>query len=161
MSFLKGFIWLMAGLSLGFGGYSIWAGPSPVYRMSQLEEVKKRAAEEGKPIAWIGAFATNLTPYAKITGKGGHAATAYAIRALQNDTILITSDSATENHQEPTIVDHELHTPDPHYAAPVVVILTPSMDKVIDKILYTPEIQDRIRVYTMALKKIRDKASWQ
>jgi len=64
MRFRKGFICMVAGLTLGFGGYSTWAGPSPVYRMSQLEEVKKRAAEEEKPIAWIGAFATNLTPYA-------------------------------------------------------------------------------------------------
>ena len=129
--------------------------------MGQLEEVKKRAAAEGKPIAWIGTFAQSLAPYDKLMGKGSHAATAYAIRALQNDTILITSDSATENHQEPPIVDHELHTPDPHYSAPVVVILTPALDKVIDKILYAPDGQERIRVYTEALKKIRDKKSWE
>ena len=80
---------------------------------------------------------------------------------MQNDTILITSDSGTENHQEPPIVDHELHTPNPHYSAPVVVILTPSLEKVIDKILFTPDSQERIRVYTGALKKIRDKKSWE
>src|SRR5438067_8153703 len=127
---------MLAGLTLGLSAYSTWAGPSPVYRMSQLEEVKKRAAAEGKPIAWIATFAQHLAPYDKLMGKGSHAATAYAIRALQNDTILITSDSGTENHQEPAIVDHALHTPEPHYGAPMVVILNPTMDKVIDKILY-------------------------
>ena len=94
-------------------------------------------------------------------GKSSHAATAYAIRALQNDAILITSDSETENHKEPPIVDHELHTPDPHYTAPVVVILTPSLDKVIAKILFAPDSKERVRVYTDVLKKIRDKSTWE
>jgi len=157
----KRFACIVAGMMLGWGSNSTLAGPSPVYRMSQLEEVKKLAAAEGKPIAWIGTFAQHLAPYNNLMGNGSHAATAYAIRALQNDTILITSDSGTENHQEPPIVDHELHTPNPHYSAPVVVILTPSLNKVIDKILFAPDSQERIRVYTAALKKIRDKKSWE
>lgn len=148
--------WLLAGVAA-----SAFAAPSPVYRMTRLEEVKKRAAAEGKPIAWIGTFGNTLEPYNKLMDQNSHAATAYAIRALQNDTILITSDSGTENHQEPAIVDHELHTPNPHYTAPVVVILTPSMEKVIAKILYIAESKERIRVYTDVLKKIHDKSSWQ
>jgi hypothetical protein len=148
-------------LALVIVGFSASSAPSPLHRMSQLEEVKKKAAAEGKPIAWIGTFRKELEPYDKLMGKSSHAATAYAIRALQNDTILIYSDSETENHQEPPIVDHELHTPNPHYTAPVVVVLTPSLDKVICKILYTPDSQERVRLYTDALKKIRTKASWQ
>jgi len=140
---------------------SSFAGPSPLHRMSQLEDVKKRAVAEHKPIAWIGTFAKTLAPYDKPMGQSSHAATAYAIRALQNDTILIYSDSEKENHQEPAIVDRELHTPNPHYTAPVVVILTPSLDKVIEKILYIPDSKERVRVYTEALKKIRDKSSWE
>jgi hypothetical protein len=147
----------VAGLML----LSSYAAPSPVHRMSQLEDVKKRAAAERKPIAWIGTFSKTLAPYDKPMGKSSHAATAYAIRALQNDTILIYSDSETENHKEPAIVDKELHTPNAHYTAPVVVILTPAMDKVIAKILYIPDIQERVRVYTDVLKKIRDKNSWE
>jgi hypothetical protein len=142
-------------------GTSSFAAPSPLHRMSQLEEVKKRAAAERKPIAWIATYAACLAPYDKIKGKGSQAATQYAIRALQNDTILIYSDSGTENHQEPSIVDQELHTPDPHYTPPVVVILNPSLDKVIAKILYIPESQERVRVYTEVLKKIRDKSQWE
>jgi hypothetical protein len=140
---------------------SSFAGPSPLHRMSQLEDVKKRAAAEHKPIAWIGTFAKTLAPYDKPMGQSSHAATAYAIRALQNDTILIYSDAETENHKEPAIVDQELHTPNPHYTAPVVVILTPSLDKVIAKILYIPDSKERVRVYTEVLKKIRDKNSWE
>ena len=138
-----------------------FAAPAAVYRMSQLEEAKKRAAEEHKPIAWISTFTTNLATHPKPMGKGSHAATTYAIRALQNDAILIYSDSATENHQEPPIVDREIHTPDPHFTVPVVVILNPALDKVIAKILYIAESQERIRAYTEALKKIRDKSSWE
>jgi hypothetical protein len=129
--------------------------------MSQLEEAKKRAVGEHKPIAWIATFTTNLAPHPKPIGKGSHAATAYAIRALQNDVILIYSDSATENHQEPPIVDHEIHTPDPHFTVPVVVILNPALNKVIAKILYIADGQERIRAYTEALKKIRDKSWWE
>ena len=140
---------------------SSFSAPSPLHRLSQLEEVKKRAVAENKPIAWIGTFAKTLAPYDNLMGKKSHAATAYAIRALQNDTILIYSDSETENHKEPAIVDRELHTPNPHYTAPVVVILTPSLDKVITKILFIPDAKERVRVYTEALKKIRDKSSWE
>jgi hypothetical protein len=155
------FILILAGSTIAFAAIPSIAAPSPVYRLSQLEDVKKRAAAEGKPIAWIGTFAQLLAPYDKLMGQSGHAATAYAIRALQNDAILITSDSETENHKEPKIVDHELHTPNPHYTAPVVVILTPALDKVIAKILFTPDRKERVRVYTEALKKIRDKSSWE
>jgi len=151
----------LMGLAFCAAAISTLAAPSPLYRMSQLEEVKKRAAEEHKPIAWIGTFAKNLAPHNNLMGSSSHAGTAYAIRALQNDTILIYSDSETENHQEPAIVDHELHTPNPHYTAPVVVILTPSLNKVIDKILHTTDSKERVRVYTEALKKVRDKSSWE
>src|SRR4051812_43562059 len=154
-------ILILSGSMIASVAISSFSAPSPVYRLSQLEEVKKRASTEGKPIAWIGTFASLLAPYDKLMGQSGHAATAYAIRALQNDTILITSDSETENHKEPAIVDHELHTPNPHYTAPVVVILTPSMEKVIAKILYIADGKERIRTYTDVLKKIRDKSSWE
>src|SRR5690242_12800341 len=110
---LNGVLVLMSALVMSTASLSAFAAPSPLFRMSQLEEVKKRAAEEHKPIAWIGTFAKFLPPYDNLMGKSSHASTAYAIRALQNDTILIYSESETENHREPAIVDHELHTPNP------------------------------------------------
>jgi len=132
-----------------------------IYRLSQVEEAKKRAQTEGKPIAWIGGFPEHLEPYSKpILGKGAHAATAYAIAALQKDTILVFSDGRTENHTEPTIVDQALHSPNPHYTVPYVIVLTPSLDKVICKAPYTAESADRIKIYTAVLKIIRDKDSW-
>jgi hypothetical protein len=139
---------------------SLAGPPSALYRMDQLEEVKKLATTEHKPIAWIGLFARNLTAWNNLKGKGSHAATAYAIRALQNDAVLIYSDE-TQNHHEPPIIDHELHTPNPEYVSPTVVILTPAMDKVITKILYIEDGNERIQAYTEALKKIRDKKSWE
>jgi hypothetical protein len=42
-----------------------------------------------------------------------------------------------------------------------VIILTPSLEKIICKVPYTADPQERIRVFTDAFKKIRDKESWQ
>jgi len=135
--------------------------PAPgMYRMSQLDDAKKRAATEGKPIAWIASYPEYLKPYSNLMGNGSHAATAYAIRALQKETILVFSDGRTENHQEPRIVDQALHTPEPHYIVPGVVVLTPSLDKVICKAPFTEDAKERIALYTEVLKKIRDKDSW-
>ncbi len=39
--------------------------PSPLYHLSQLEEAKKAAQAQNKPIAWIGTFAKCLAPYDK------------------------------------------------------------------------------------------------
>jgi len=131
-----------------------------IYRLSQVEEAKKRALAEDKPIAWIGGVTEHLEPYDKLQGKSSHAATAYAIRALQNETILVFSDGQTENHTEPPIVDQALHSPNPHYNIPYVIILTPSLDKVICKVPYAEEFADSVKIYTAVLKQIRDKASW-
>jgi hypothetical protein len=137
-------------------------GPVPIYRMSQLEDAKKRAAAEGKPIAWIASRLEYLGPYNKsLMGKGSHAATAYAIRALQNDAVLVFSDGATENHQQPQIVDQALHSPKAHYDSPGVIILTPALDKVIAKVFYIADSQERIKAFTEILKQIRDKDSWR
>jgi hypothetical protein len=131
-----------------------------LYRMARLEEAKQRAASEGKPVAWIASQPEYLTPHPKPLAKSSHAATTYAILALQKEAIIVFSDSTTENHQEPGIVDEALHSPEPHYTIPGVIILTPSLDKVICKAPFTPDSQDRIRVYMDVLKKIRDKDSW-
>lgn len=140
------------------------AKPAPaafkIYRLSEVEEAKKRAIAEGKPIAWIGGVTEHLAPYANLKGKGSHAATGYAIRALQNDTILCFSDGRTENHTEPAIVDEALHSPNSKYTMPYVIILTPQLDKVICKVPYTESAETRVSYYSATLKTIRDK-SWQ
>jgi hypothetical protein len=92
-----------------------------------LRRAKKRAAAEGKPIAWIASLPENLTPHPKPMAKGSHAATTYAFLALRKETVIIFSDAMAENHQGPKIVDEALHTPDPHYNIPGVIILTPSL----------------------------------
>jgi len=131
-----------------------------IYRLSEVEEAKKRAAAEGKPIAWIGGVSEHLVPYENLKAKGSHPATAYAIRALQNDAILCFSDGRTENHTEPPIVDQALHTPNSHYTMPYVIVLTPELDKVICKIPYTESFDLRVGYYKAALQTIRSK-SWK
>jgi hypothetical protein len=131
-----------------------------IYRLNQVEEARQRASAEGRPIAWIGGVTEHLAPHANLKGKGSHAATAYAIRALQNDTVLCFSDGRTENHTEPAIVDQALHSPHSKYTMPYVIILTPQLDKVICKIPYTESAEARIGYYTAALKLIRER-SWQ
>jgi hypothetical protein len=131
-----------------------------IYRMGQLDEAKKRAAAEGKPIAWIASFPEYLTPDPNPRKSGSHAGTTYAILALQKETIIIFSDARAENHNEPAIVNDALHTPEPHYTVPGVIILTPSLDTVITKVFHTQNIDERIRRFTDVLKKIRDKDSW-
>jgi hypothetical protein len=134
--------------------------PPVIYRMSQLEEAKKRAIAEDRPIAWIGTATKFLAPAKNLTGKGSHSATAYAILVLQKETILIYSDAETENHQEPSIVDQALHSPEAHYRVPGVIILTPALDKVITKTFRKEDAQERAKEFAEVLKKIRDKASW-
>lgn len=136
-------------------------GQPAIYRMSQWEEAKKKAQAEDKPIAWIGTATKYLAPSKNILGKGSHAATQYAIRALQRETILIYSDCETENHQEPRIVDQALHSPEAHYNVPGVIILTPALDKVIAKTFYKADAKERGYEFLALLAKIRDKAAWQ
>jgi hypothetical protein len=148
---------------------ALWAGmgSSPAaenkpryYLMSQLNEAKKRAQSEQKPIAWIATQPDFLTPHPKPKGKGSHPATTYALIALEKETVIVVSDTNKENHQEPGIVDQALHTPDPHYNVPGVVILTPALDKVICEADYKADAKERVAVYTEVLKKIRDKTAW-
>lgn len=131
-----------------------------IYRLNQVEEAKKRAMAEDKPIAWIGGVTAHLEPYDKPKGQSSHAATAYAIAALQKETILVFSDGQTENHTEPPIVDQALHSPNPHYNIPYVIILTPSLDKVICKAPYAADFSERVRIFTAVLNEIRDKSKW-
>ena len=156
-------IWILAAsLPSGFAAETKPSGVQPLfYRMNQLDDAKKRAVAEGKPVGWIASYPEYLAPHENLMGNGSHAATAYAIRALQKETILVFSDARTENHQEPSIVDTALHSPDPHYTVPGVIILTPSLDKVICKAPFTSDSQERVRIFTEALKKIRDKDSWR
>ncbi|MDQ6632339.1 MAG: hypothetical protein M3Y82_11400, partial [Verrucomicrobiota bacterium] len=124
-SFWHGAFWFVFALAFFIQSARAVETPPKIYRMKQWEEAKKRAIAEDKPIAWIGAPARCLAPYQKnLLGKGSHAATKYAIHTLEKEAILIFSDAETENHQEPRIVDQALHSPDPHYNIPGVIILT-------------------------------------
>ncbi len=131
-----------------------------IYRMSELESARKRAIAENKPIAWLGTSSKYLVPYKNLLGKSSHAATAYAIRALQNETVLIYSDCETENHTEPAIIDQAMHSPEPHYKVPGVIILTPNFDRVLGKTFREEDAHTRATEFSRLLKIIRDKKSW-
>jgi hypothetical protein len=131
-----------------------------IYRMNQLEEAQARAVATQKPIGWIASYPEFLRPVKNLMGASSHAATAYAIRALKDETVLVFSDAKTENHKEPGTIDGALHTPEPHYTVPGVIIVTPSLERVICEVPFTADSQERIKLYTEALKKIRDKDSW-
>src|SRR3954453_16840602 len=107
------------------------------YRLAQLDDAKKRATAEAKPIAWIASYPEYLTPHAKPMGKAPHSASTYAFLAFQKETIIVFSDARAENHQEPGIVDQALHTPEGHYTVPCVIVLIPSLEKIICKLPYT------------------------
>jgi hypothetical protein len=134
---------------------------SPAYfRLSQLGEAKAKAKAEGKAIVWIASFPGSMTPYKNLLGPGSHAATYHAYLTFYRDAVVVWSDSDSENHREPAIVDGELHSPDAHYTAPGVIALGPDLDKVIGKVFHISDGKARAAAYAELLKKVRDKASW-
>lgn len=132
----------------------------PYFRLSQLEEAKAKAKAEGRPIVWIASFPGSMTPYKNPMGAGSHASTYHAYLTFYRDAVVVWSDSDSENHREPAIVDGELHTPDPHYTAPGVIALRPDLDKVIGKVFHISDGKQRAAAYAELLKKVRDKPSW-
>jgi len=132
----------------------------PYFRLSQLEEAKAKAKAEGKPIVWIASFLGSMTPYKNPMGAGPHAATYHAHLTFYRAAVVVWSDSDSENHREPAIVDGELHTPDAHYTAPGVIALRPDLGKVIGKVFHISDGKERAAAYAELLKKVRDKASW-
>ena len=132
----------------------------PYFRISQLEEAKAKAKSEGKPIVWIASVPGSMTPYKNVMGAGSHAATYHAYLTFYRDAVVVWSDSDSENHREPAIVDGELHTSDAHYTAPGVIALRPDLEKVIGKVFHISDGKQRAAAYAELLKKVRDKASW-
>src|SRR5512133_764067 len=134
-------------------------GPA-YYRLSQLDDAVARAKKEDKPIAWIASFPGSMTPHKNPLAASSHAATYYAYLTLYRDAIIVWSDSDSENHKEPAIVDKELHSPNAHYTAPGVIVLTPDLERVIGKVFHIADPQARQAAFSDLLKKIRDKKTW-
>lgn len=126
-----------------------------VYRLSELAEAQAEARRDKKPLAFLATEVICLQSNDKMLGKGSDSATIHAFEALKNATVIVFSDSRTENHQEPSIVDAALHPPeDVHYTPPKVVIADVDLTKVIYVVPYTPEPQSRQKLMAEALQKI-------
>ena len=121
------------------------------YRMADLEQAQKQAREAKLPIAWIASSPTVLENNGKIALSNGRGATLHAFYAFSDKAVLVFQDAYAENHQGPAIVDHALHTPDPHYTPPTVVILDPELKQVLATIPYEPDFNRRTQVFQETL----------
>lgn len=128
-----------------------------VYRLSELQEAQDEARKEGKPLAFLATEAACLQSNDNMLERGSSSATIHAFEALKKATVLVFSDSRTENHTEPGIVDAALHPPDDvHYTPPKVVITDADLTKVIFVVPYNREPAVRQKLMAAALAKIKE-----
>lgn len=126
------------------------------YRLSELAEAQAEARRDGKPIAFLATFTESIQANTDMLKKSSGAATIHAFEALKQATVLVFSDSETENHTEPPIVDAALHTPPGPYTAPKVVITDVEISKVIFVIPYNEDGVARQKMMIEALSKIKE-----
>jgi hypothetical protein len=125
------------------------------YRLSELTEAQAEARRDGKPLAFLATFTKNIQGEADMLKKGSTAASIHAFEALKQSAVLVFSDSDTENHQEPPIVDAALHNPPGPYSAPKVVITDAEISQVIFVIPYNEDGTARQKLMVEALGKIK------
>ncbi len=127
------------------------------YRLSELSEAQAEARRDGKPLAFLATEVGCLQSKADMLRKGSNSATIHAFEALKSATVLVFSDSRTENHTEPPIVDAALHPPeDVHYTPPKVIITDAELTKVIFVVPYNPDGTSRQQLMVTALGKIKE-----
>lgn len=127
------------------------------YRTVDLEAAKKEAAAARKPIAWIASAPKLLDGTGTISGNGSKSATLHAFYALRGSCVLIFMDAIEENHKVLKLVDGALHTPNPHYTPPTVVILDPEAKVVITTVIYEKDFARRAAAFGKALALIKEK----
>ncbi|WP_040547116.1 hypothetical protein [Pedosphaera parvula] len=128
-----------------------------VYRLSELEQAKAEAKRDNKPIAFLATATSCLQATEVRPDNSSIAATIQDFEALKNATVLVFSDSFTENHTEPPIVDAALHPPDDvHYTVPKVIIVDPDISKVIFVVRYATNATTQARLLGSALAKVKE-----
>jgi hypothetical protein len=128
-----------------------------VYRLSELEQAKAEAKRDNKPIAFLASASSYMQATEVHSGNSSIAATIQNFEALKNAAVIVFSDSFTENHTEPPIVDAALHPPDDvHYTVPKVIIVDPDITKVIFVVRYATNSTAQARVLGTALAKIKE-----
>jgi hypothetical protein len=124
------------------------------WRTADLENAKKEAISEHKPIAWIASSTKILGEKGTISRADGRGATFHAFYALRSRAVLVFEDAFTENHHVLPLVDAALHTPDPHYTPPKVIFLNPDATEVLATVEYEPDFQKRAHVLAEALAQV-------
>lgn len=131
--------------------------PISFYRTSDLDSAKKEASAARKPIAWIASAAKVLDGHGSITLTNSRGATLHAFYALRNRAVLVFMDAYEENHKVLRFIDEALHTPDPHYTPPTVLLLDPDAKQVLAKVPYEPDFVKRAKALAQALNDIKGK----
>jgi len=108
------------------------------------------AKDAKMPIAWIASSPKVLQNNGNIALSNGRGATLHAFSVFADKAVLVFQDAYAENHQGPQIVDHALHTPDPHYIPPTVVLLDSELKKVLATIPYEPDFNKRKQAFQQA-----------
>jgi len=127
------------------------------FRTVDLEAAKKEAAAAHKPIAWIATSPKVVDGQGSISLENSRGATLHAFLALHTRTVLVYMDAYEENHKVLPIVDEALHTPDPHYTPPTVVLLDPEAKRVLAKISYEPDFTKRAHALAKGLAEAEGK----
>jgi len=127
------------------------------YRTADLESAKNDAKAAHKPIAWIASAPKFFDGHGSITQTNSRGATLHAFYALRDRAVLVFMDAYEENHKVLRFVDDALHTPDPHYTPPTVLLLDPDATKVLATVIYEPDFVKRAKGLAKALDDIKGK----
>jgi hypothetical protein len=139
-------------ITLSIGGQTI-----AIYRTADLESAKAEARAAHKPIAWVASAPQLLNGKGTIALNNSRGATLHAFFALRNTAIFVFEDAFAENHKVLPLVDAALHTPDPHYTPPTVLLLDADAKQVLAKVIYEPDFVKRAHALADALEQIKGK----
>jgi hypothetical protein len=127
------------------------------WRTADLESARQEATAAHKPIAWIASAPKLLNGKGSISDANQRGATLHAFFALRTKAVLVFMDAYEENHKVLPIVDKALHTPDPHYNPPTVLLLDPAASQILATVLYEPDFTKRANALARALDQIKEK----
>jgi len=127
------------------------------YRTVDLESAKEDAKAAHKPIAWIASSAKVLDGRGSITQTNSRGATLHAFYALRDRAVLVFMDAYEENHKVVQFVDTALHTPEPHYTPPTVLLLHAEVTKVLATVIYEQNFVKRAKDLANALEEVKGK----
>jgi hypothetical protein len=127
------------------------------YRTADLEEAKKEAVAAHKPIAWIASAPKVLDGKGTLTLNNGRGATLHAFAFFDKKAVIVFMDAYEENHKVLELVDTALHTPEPHYTPPTVVLLDPEAKRVLATVVYEADFTKRVKALVKGWEQVKGK----